>query len=206
MNWSWFKSEFLEEGEFPPGWKHNPSAWSQRFALLAPALTGLGIAIYLGLYQVQVLDHVWEPFFGNGSEEVLRESPIARVIPDAFVGAFFYLLEVVFGVIGGRQRWQDGPWAVLVEAVLAIGMGVGSVVLTVLQPLLTGTYCTMCLASAFCSVFLVGFAVTEALAALQHLERARSRGQPWREAFWGEGWARRLSWPARSLQQTTERT
>jgi hypothetical protein len=207
MNWAWLKSEFLQEGEPPPGWNTNPSSWSQRFAILAPALTGLGIAVYLGLYQVHAIQDVWEPFFGRGSEQVLRESPVARVVPDAFVGAFFYLLEVIFGVLGGRQRWQGEPWAVLIEAVLAVGMGVGSVVLTILQPLLTGTYCTMCLASAFCSVFVVGFAVTEALAALQHLERARRRGQSWWEAFRGEGgWVGRLHWPGRSLQQTTERT
>ncbi len=203
MNWAWLRSEFLEEGEPPPGWNKNPSAWSQRFPLLALAVTGLGIAIYLGLYQVHALGHVWEPFFGLGSMKVLRESPVARVLPDALVGAFFYLLEVVFGAVGGRQRWRTQPWAVLAEAVLAVGMAVGGIVLTILQPFLAGTYCTMCLASAACSVFLVGFAVTEALAALQLVVRIRRQGGSWREAFWGESrWARRLPWRARSLQTT----
>lgn len=202
MSWAWFKSEFMDEGEPPPGWNNNPSAWSQRFPIVALAVTGLGIALYLSLYQLRVLGHVWEPFFPGGSRLVLRESGIARLIPDALIGAFFYLLEVVFGAVGGRQRWRTHPWAVLVEAVLAAGMAVGSVGLTVLQPLLTGTYCTMCLCSAACSIFLVGFAVTEGLAALQLVLRAQREGGSWWEALWGEGrWARRPS-HAESLQTT----
>lgn len=199
--WAWLRSEFLQEGEPPPGWNNNPSAWSQRFPVVALAATGLGIALYLGLYQLRVVGHVWEPFFGRGSEAVLRESAVARVFPDALAGAFFYLLEVVFGAIGGRQRWRTQPWAVLIEAVLTAGMAAGGVLLTILQPFLAGTYCTLCLCSAACSVFLVGFSVTEGLAALQHLQRARRQGASWWEAVRGAGGgARRL--PGRSLQTT----
>jgi hypothetical protein len=201
MNWEWIRSEFFEEGEPPPRWNNNPSAWSQRSVLVGLALTGLGIAVYLGFYQVGIIGNIWEPFYGKSSEIVLRHSPLSWLIPDAWVGAFVYFLEVIFGAIGGRERWRTQPWAVLIEAVLTTLMAVGSVILTAWQPFLTGMYCTMCLASAACSVVLVGFSLTEALAALQHLERARRQGAPWWDAFWGEGdWARRLIGRIRPLQ------
>lgn len=58
----------------PPGWDDNPSGWSQRLPIVALASMGLGIAIYLALYQWQVLASVWEPFFGKGSEVILTSS------------------------------------------------------------------------------------------------------------------------------------
>ena len=65
----------------PPGWGHNPSRWSHRLPVLLLALAGCGIATYLALYQVHVVAHVWEPFFGDGSRVILRESSIARLLP-----------------------------------------------------------------------------------------------------------------------------
>ena len=63
----------------PPGWSYNPSAWSERLPVLALALTGFGIATYLGLYQLGAVPGVWEPFFGDGSYRILKESSIAHL-------------------------------------------------------------------------------------------------------------------------------
>jgi hypothetical protein len=67
----------------------NPSAWSKRLPVIGLALLGCGIATYLGLYQVDVIRHVWEPFFGNGSEVILKQSTVAHLlpVPDALLGA-----------------------------------------------------------------------------------------------------------------------
>jgi hypothetical protein len=46
------------------------------------------------------------------------------------------------------------------------------------------SWCTLCLASAVISVAMIGPAVDEVLASLQHLRRAG--GSLWR-AFWGVG-------------------
>ena len=97
----------------PPGWNYNPSEWGDRFPIIALAATGLGVALYLGLYQLQVVHGVWEPFFGAGSEVILRHTPLSQAVPDALIGAFFYLLELVFSLIGGRDRWRTRPWVVL---------------------------------------------------------------------------------------------
>jgi hypothetical protein len=170
----------------PPGWNYNPSGWGDRLPITALSATGLGIALYLGLYQLHVLHRVWEPFFGDGSDMVLRHTPISRVLPDALVGAFFYFLDLTFSLIGGRDRWRSVPWAVLLQGINSVGLGFAGVGLAILQRVAFGHYCTLCLSSAACSVLMVGFALAEALATLQHLRRVRRRGGSVNEAVWGE--------------------
>lgn len=170
----------------PPGWGANPSEWSQRLPIVGLALVGVAIAGYLSLFQFGVIETVWEPFFGDGSREILTSS-VSRVlpIPDAALGAFGYLLDAVTGLIGGRGRWRRMPWVVVLFG-LAVGpLGAVSILLVVLQPVLFQTFCTLCLASAVVSVLMIGPALDEVLASLQHLKRVRVQGgSAWR-AFWG---------------------
>ena len=58
--------------DVPPGWTKNPAAWAERLPIVALALLGAAISGYLALYQYNVVTHIWEPFFGSGSERVLR--------------------------------------------------------------------------------------------------------------------------------------
>ena len=51
----------------PPGWDYNPSSWKQRLPLIIIAIVGFFIALYMGLFQLKVLDSVWDPFFGEGT-------------------------------------------------------------------------------------------------------------------------------------------
>ena len=170
----------------PPGWSHNPSSWSQRLPIVGLALVGFGIATYLTLYQIGVFPTVWEPFFGQGSEVVLTSS-VSRVlpVPDAALGAFGYLLDAVTGAIGGRRRWRTMPWIVIVFG-LAVGpLGAVSILLVILQPVLFDAWCTLCLASAAISVAMIGPAMDEVLAGLQHVRRAGDHGRSRWRAFWG---------------------
>jgi hypothetical protein len=57
----------ITDRENSPGWSYNPSAWPERLPVAALGLTGLGIATYLGLYQLDLIRRVWEPFFGGWS-------------------------------------------------------------------------------------------------------------------------------------------
>lgn len=170
----------------PPGWSYNPSAWSQRIPIVLLALLGFAIAGYLSLFQFGLIGSVWEPFFGDGSERVLT-SEISRVlpVPDAALGAAGYLVDAVTGVIGGRGRWRTMPWMVVIFG-LAVGpLGAVSILLVVLQPVRLGAWCTLCLASAVVSVVMIGPAMDEFLASLQHLKRVGlCGGSRWR-AFWG---------------------
>ena len=170
----------------PPGWSANPSTWSQRLPIVALSLVGAGIAGYLALYQLRVIPSVWEPFFGDGSRVILNSS-VSRVlpIPDAALGVFAYLLDAVTGAIGGRARWRTLPWMVIGFG-LAVGpLGAVSILLVILQPMQFDAWCTLCLASAAVSLAMIGPALDEVLASLQHLQRVRrSGGSGWR-AFWG---------------------
>ena len=170
----------------PPGWNYNPSAWSERLPMFALALLGFGIALYLALYQLGVFTTVWEPFFGDGSRAILHSS-VSRLlpVPDAALGAVGYLLDIGADLIGGRVRWRARPWIVICFSLVVCGMGAASVTLVILQPVLFGAWCTLCLTSATISVAIVGPAMDELLASLQLLKREHAKGRSTWAAFWG---------------------
>lgn len=170
----------------PEGWSYNPSTLAQRLPIVVLALAGTAIATYLALFQVGVLDTVWEPFFGRGSEEVL-DSRLSYVlpIPDASLGALAYLLDALTGVIGGRARWRTMPWIVIVFG-LAVGpLGAVSIFLVIAQGTIVGSWCTLCLASALVSLAMIGPAMDEMLASLQYMRQQRDRGRSTWRVFWG---------------------
>ena len=185
----------------PPGWDYNPATWSQRIPIVVLALAGAGISIYLAIYQYDMLDRVWEPFFGeskepdkNSSEYILSSElsfPLERLHPalaisDAALGAAAYLVDAITGVIGGRGRWRKMPWVVVMFAFFVGPLGLTSVFLTVAQPVLYGQWCTLCLGSAAISLLMIGPAMDEALASCQFLRRVYDTpGVSLWKAFWG---------------------
>lgn len=177
--------------DVPPGWRHNPSTWARRWPALVLSLTGCGIATYLTLYQVHVLPAVWEPFFGNGSTRILRESSIAHFfdpIPDACLGAFAYFAEAVLDGIGGSERWRTTPWVVLLLGLCGCGLGLtGLLLLVICQPLLYHAFCTLCLASAACSLLIAASVADEVWATLKHICQEHAHGRSWWHAVLGPG-------------------
>lgn len=176
----------MADDHIPPGWEYNPSSWSDRLPIVGLAVIGFGISLYLGFYQVRLIDTVWEPFFGDGSITIL-DSKVSHVlpVPDAMLGAFAYLVDWVTGLIGPTKRWRTMPWIVVVFG-LAVGpLGFVSVMLVVFQPVLFDAFCTLCLASAVVSVGMIGPAMDEMLASLQYLKRVRLQGESVSRAFWG---------------------
>jgi uncharacterized membrane protein len=172
--------------ETPPGWDYNPSAWKQRLPIVVIALLAFAAATHLALYQIDVIAKPWEPFFGEGSAVIL-ESWISRLLPisDAALGAFSYFLDAVTGVIGGRRRWRTMPWMVVLFGILVGPLGAVSVVLVIIQPVLFNAWCTLCLLTALLSVVMIGPALDEVLASLQHIKRERARGRSAWRVFWG---------------------
>ena len=57
----------------------------------------------------------------------------------------------------------------------------------ILQPVLFDAWCTLCLFTAALSVLMIGPAMDEVLASLQHLKRAKARGESVWHVFWGLG-------------------
>lgn len=170
----------------PPGWDYNPSSWDQRIPIVVLAIIGMFIALYLGLYQLDIISSVWEPFFGDGSVTILN-SKVSHVlpIPDALIGAFGYFADAVTGIIGGTRRWRTMPWITIVFGFAVGPLGVVSIMLVVFQPVLFDAWCTLCLASAAISIAMIGPAMDEVLASLQYMQRVkRSGGSSWK-AFWG---------------------
>lgn len=178
----------MTENEYiPPLWSYNPSTWSERLPIICLATVGFFTASYMALFQFGVIDTVWDPFFGDDTRDVLT-SKISEAfpIPDAALGALGYLLDAVTGAIGGRKRWRTMPWIVVLFG-LAVGpLGAASITLVILQPLVVGSWCTLCLATAAISIVMIGPAMDETLASLQYLRRVydTDRRSVWR-AFWG---------------------
>lgn len=176
----------MSQKDFPPGWNYNPASWLQRLPIVGLAFVGFAIALYLALYQLDLLDTVWEPFFGRGSVRILN-SYISELlpVPDAALGAFSYVLDAAGGLIGGTRRWRSMPWIVILFG-LAVGpLGFVSVMLVIFQPLLFDAWCTLCIASAVISITMIGPAMDEVLASLQYLTRVKHSGVSLWKAFWG---------------------
>jgi uncharacterized membrane protein len=177
-----------DDATVPPGWDSNPSTWKQRLPIVALAMVGFCVATYLALYQYGVVATVWEPFFGDGSATVL-DSRLSRVLPvsDAALGATGYLADAITGVLFGTRRWRTHPWIVVIFGVAVGPLGAISILLVIAQPVLYGSFCTLCLASAAISLAMIPPAVDEVLASLQHLRRVQLGGGSVWKAFWGRG-------------------
>lgn len=179
----------MTDPDAPPGWSYNPGSWSQRWPIIAAATVGFLIAGYLALYQAGVFPAVWDPVFGDGSEVVLN-SRVAKDtermlgVSDAALGAFGYFADAITGVIGSNRRWRTMPWLVVLFGLFVGPLGAVSILLVILQPFVGG-WCLLCLVTAFISVVMIGPAMDEVLASLQHLRRESNAGRSVWRTFWG---------------------
>lgn len=153
----------------------SPSRWRHRLPVVVLSLAGLVIATALTLFQIGVLDAVWEPFFGNGSREVLTSS-ISRAlpVPDASLGMVAYLAEAVLESIGERDRWRRRPVLPIAAGVVAAGLAAVALGLIAAQVFVVGAFCTLCLVSAAISLLVAALVAPEAAAAAQTLWRRHS--------------------------------
>ncbi|HET6576633.1 MAG TPA: vitamin K epoxide reductase family protein [Fimbriiglobus sp.] len=179
----------MTDQDAPPGWGYNPSSWPQRLPIVVVAAVGALIAGYLTLYQAGVFPTVWDPVFGRGSEVVLNSwvatwSERTFGVSDAALGALGYFADALTGVIGGARRWRTMPWLVVLFGLFVGPLGAVSILLVILQPFIGG-WCLLCLVTAFISVVMIGPAMDEVLAGLQHLRREAAAGRSVWRAFWG---------------------
>lgn len=176
----------------PRPWTYNPSSWNQRVRIALIALVATFIALYLGLYQWKVIETVWDPIFGDSTAKVLT-SPLSHEftswirIPDAILGVFAYLSDVVFALAGSERRWQDRPWLVILFGIDVIPLGIVSIILVILQGLVVKFWCFLCLVTAFISLILIFLAYDEVISSLIYLHEIKKRSS-WKTvwwAFWG---------------------
>jgi nucleoside-diphosphate-sugar epimerase len=164
--------------DIPPGWRYSPSSWTQRVPIIALAFVGLYISRYLAAYQLGHTDAAWDPFFGDGTERIIT-SDVSKAwpVPDAGLGALTYMLEILTGIIGGRARWRTMPWLVVLFGVMIVPLGAVSLFFIIIQPIVIGTWCSLCLLAAAAMLLQIPYSVDELVASGQFLLDRRRRGK-----------------------------
>lgn len=170
----------------PPGWGFNPSGWVQRMPIIALAFIGFFISRYLCAYQLGHIDGIWEPFFAgavndpqNGTEEIIT-SDVSKAwpVPDAGLGAMTYALEILTGIIGSTRRWRTMPWLVMLFGIMIVPLGAISIFFIIIQPIMIGTWCTLCLIAAAAMLIQIPYSLDELVATSEFLYRRKKQGRP----------------------------
>jgi uncharacterized membrane protein len=156
--------------DIPPGWSFNPSNWLQRLPIIALAFVGLFVSRYLAAYQLGHTDMAWDPFFDRGTERIIT-SEVSRAWPvsDAGLGAVTYVLEILTGLLGDRRRWRTLPWAVILFGIMIVPLGAVSIFFIIIQPIVIGTWCTLCLVAQATMLAQIPYSLDEMLASAQFL-------------------------------------
>ncbi len=176
-----------------PPYDYNPSSWSQRIPICALAAIGGVIATYMAIYQWRLATGVWDPVFGDQTVKVLDSDVSEKmrywlIVPDAALGAFAYFSEAILGLAGSTRRWQYRPWLVILFGIDIIPLGLVSAILVVLQGVVVGSWCFLCLVTAIISVLLIYWAYDEVWSSITYLYRVWCRSRSFHtlwNTFWG---------------------
>ncbi len=182
----------MDSSDMPPGWTYSPSTYLQRLPIIAMGALGFLISRHLAAYQLGHIEGAWEPFFAglqglNGTETIIT-SDVSKAWPiaDAGLGAVAYLFEILMGAMGGRQRWRTMPWMVTMFGMLVVPLGIVSIYFIIIQPIVIGTWCTLCLLAGIAMLIMIPYSLDELVAMGQFLTQSVRRGEPfWRTFFQG---------------------
>ncbi|MFC0808855.1 NAD-dependent epimerase/dehydratase family protein [Ensifer sp. P24N7] len=182
----------MDESTVPPGWTYSPSSWLQRLPIIVLGFLGFLIARYLAAYQLGHIGTTWEPFFSGGGgkngTEFIITSDVSRAWPiaDAGLGASAYMIETLMGAMGTASRWRTMPWMVTFFFILVVPLGGVSIFFIIIQPIMIGTYCTLCLIAALAMLIMIPLTLDEVVAMGQYMLRTFREGRPfWRTFFQG---------------------
>ncbi|MEZ4293802.1 MAG: vitamin K epoxide reductase family protein [Polyangiaceae bacterium] len=195
--------------DVPPGWSYNPSSWPQRAPTIALGFVGFFAARYMAAYQLGHISSVWDPFFGDGTQKVLT-SHVSKAWPvsDAGLGSVTYMVECLSGFMGDRRRYRTMPWMVAMFGFAVVPLGIVSIALVIMQPLVVGHWCSLCLLSAAAMLVMIPLALDEVVAMFQFLARRRREGVRVGHAFFAGGHqgespvsapARPITWAPRGM-------
>lgn len=175
-------------GSLPPGWSYNPSSWAQRWIMIVMGFVGLLVSRQLAMFQLGYVDRIWEPFFGDGTRQVLN-SGMSHSLPvsDAALGALAYTFEFLMGYMGSPARWRTMPWMVAFFGILVIPLGLVHIFLVISQPVVVGHWCTLCLLAAAIMLPMIPLEADEVVAMAQHMKRSMRRGESMWRVFWKGG-------------------
>lgn len=175
-------------GNIPTGWSYNPSSWPQRSIMIGLAFIGWLASRYLGAFQLGYVDTTWDPFFGEGTLNVLNSNMShSWPISDAALGTLAYTVEFLMGFMGGTSRWRTMPWMVTFFGILVIPLGFVSIFLVISQPLTVGAWCALCLFSAIIMLPMIPLQIDEVIAMWQHMVQRKQKGDSLWSVFWKGG-------------------
>lgn len=171
--------------DVPPGWSYSPSGMTNRIPIIALAFVGLFLSRYMAAFQLGHIDHVWDIFFDEGTARIITSDVSdAWPVADAGLGATVYVMEIVTGLIGGKRRWRTMPWVVLLFGILIVPLGVVSIFFIIIQPIVIGTWCTLCLIASVAMLLQIPYSFDEILATLQFLKERRQKGRSMWHVLW----------------------
>lgn len=191
----------------PFEWSYSPSTWLQRAPILTLAFFSFFMSRYMAAYQLGHISWAWDPIFGDGTVRVLS-STVSKMFPvsDAGLGAYTYLVELLSGFMGDASRWRTMPWMVAIFGVVVVPLGVVSVFLIILQPVVVGAWCTFCLLSALFMLIMVALSLDEVIAMLLFMWQSHKTGKSLWRTFWLGGNALEYDLtPTRDHASKTER-
>ena len=88
-----------------------------------------------------------------------------------------YALEILTGLMGSARRWRTMPWLVILFGIMIVPLGVVSITFIIIQPIIIGTWCTLCLIAAAAMLLQIPYSLDEILATTQFLIRRKRAGQ-----------------------------
>jgi len=183
----------MDPSTVPPGWTYSPSSWLQRIPIIVLASIGFVIAINLSAYQLGYLATIWDPFFAGGDgkngTEFIVTSTVSKAWPiaDGGLGAIAYLIEALMGAMGTADRWRTMPWMVTFFFILVVPLGGVSIFFIIIQPIVIGTYCSLCLLAAAAMLVMIPLALDEVVATGQYMLRSWRTGRPLLVTFFAGG-------------------
>lgn len=170
--------------EIPPGWSYNPSGWRQRATVVALALVGFAAAAYMAAYQLGYIAVLSDPFFGDGTQQLLDRWGSHSLVPVAGLGASVYLFEALIAATGNSQRWRTMPWMVALFGIIAFAVAATATTLAILPGFRTGAWCTPCLVAGTAALLMLPLTGAEMMAMFQFLVESGKGGAPLWHTFW----------------------
>lgn len=122
------------------------------------------------------------PFFGNQTKRVF-DSGLSHWmhrlfrIPNAIIGAWACLADMVFALSRCIRRWQFSPWIVILFGINVIPLGIDSILFVLEQAFVVKFWCTHCLVTAISSFILIILAYEEILCCTIYLYQVWRRSK-----------------------------
>src|ERR671922_1937599 len=91
------------------------------------------------------------------------------------------------GAMGTASRWRTMPWMVTFFFILVVPLGGVSIFFIIIQPIMIGTYCTLCLIAAAAMLIMIPLTLDEVVAMGRYMVRSVREGRSFWSTFFRGG-------------------